>query len=112
MLGFSSRRHPLLKRVCGFLKDIWTDTRLRAALLNGSFDIDGDLFERQYKHHLSGYWQWKDSTEGLHAERWRVFPQNIGPRLSIDRNLVKPRRALYHRHQQGRPRQEKRHRGK
>ena len=48
------------------------------------FDIDGDLFERQYKHHLSGYWQWKDSTEGLHAERWRVFPQNIGPRLSID----------------------------
>ena len=48
------------------------------------FDIDGDLFERQYKRHLSGYWQWKDSTEGLHAERWRVFPQNIGPRLSID----------------------------
>ena len=48
------------------------------------FDIDGDLYERQYKHHLSGYWQWKDSTEGLHAERWRVFPQNIGPRLSID----------------------------
>ncbi len=48
------------------------------------FDIDGDLFERQYKRHLSGYWQWKDSTEGLHAEQWRVFPQNIGPRLSID----------------------------
>lgn len=48
------------------------------------FDIDGDLFERQYKRHLSGYWQWKDSTEGLHAEQWRVFPQNIGPHLSID----------------------------
>lgn len=48
------------------------------------FDIDGDLFERQYKRHLSGYWQWKDTAEGLHAEQWRVFPGNIGPRLSID----------------------------
>ena len=48
------------------------------------FDIDGDLFERQYKRHLSGYWEWKDTTEGLHSEHWRVFPQNIGPRLSID----------------------------
>lgn len=48
------------------------------------FDIDGDLFERQYKCHLSGYRQWKDSAEGIHAEQWRVFPHNIGPRLSID----------------------------
>lgn len=48
------------------------------------FDIDGDLFERQYKRHLSGYWQWKDTTEGLHAEQWLVFPQNIGAHLSID----------------------------
>ena len=48
------------------------------------FNIDGDLFERQYKHHLSGYQKWKDSKEGLHGVQWRVFPQNIGPRLSID----------------------------
>lgn len=48
------------------------------------FDIDGDLLERQYKRHLSGYWQWKDTVEGLHAEQWRVFPRNIGPHLSID----------------------------
>lgn len=48
------------------------------------FGIDGDLFERQYKRHLSGYWQWKDTTEGLHAAHWQVFPQNIGPHLSID----------------------------
>jgi len=48
------------------------------------FGIDGNLFERQYKRHLSGYRQWKDTSEGLHAERWRVFPQNIGPHLSID----------------------------
>lgn len=48
------------------------------------FDIYGDLFERQYKRHLSGYWEWKDSAEGLHTEKWRVFPRNIGPHLSID----------------------------
>ena len=48
------------------------------------FDIDGDLFEGQYKRHLSGYWEWKDTSEGLHGEQWRVFPDNIGPHLSID----------------------------
>ncbi len=48
------------------------------------FDIDVDLFERQYKRHLSGYRQWKDTPEGLHAGQWRVFPQNIGPHLGID----------------------------
>lgn len=48
------------------------------------FDIDGDLFERQYKRHLSGYWKWKDTPEGKHAERWRVFPENMGEHLSID----------------------------
>ena len=48
------------------------------------FDIDGDLFERQYKRHLSGYWQWKDCAEGQHAEQWRVFPENMGSHLSID----------------------------
>ena len=48
------------------------------------FDIDGNLFERQYKRHLSGYLQWKDTAEGLHAEQWRVFPENIGEHLRID----------------------------
>lgn len=48
------------------------------------FNIDGDLFERQYKRHLSGYWQWKDTAEGKHGEQWRVFPENIGSHLSID----------------------------
>lgn len=48
------------------------------------FAIDGDLFERQYKRHLSGYREWKDTVEGLHGEQWRVFPNNIGQHLSID----------------------------
>ncbi len=52
------------------------------------FDIDGDLFERQYKRYLSGYRQWKHTAEGLHAEQWHVFPQNIGPHLSIDKTSL------------------------
>ena len=58
------------------------------------FDIDGDLFERQYKRHLSGYWQWKDSAEGVHAGQWRVFPENIGSHLSIDETSLS-NRELY-----------------
>ena len=53
-----------------------------------------DLFERQYKRHLSGYWQWKDTAEELHSEQWRVFPQNIGPHLSIDETSLR-RGELY-----------------
>jgi len=96
------------------------------------FDIDGNLFERQYKRHLSGYRQWKDSSEGLHAERWRVFPQNIGPHLSIDetslsrgelytivtnkeargrKNSIVAIVLVYDRDQQGGARQEKLHCG-
>lgn len=73
------RRHPLLERVRVFLKIC-----LASHSLEWFFDIDGDLFEWQYKRHLSGYWQWKDTPERLHAEQWRVFPQNIGSHLSID----------------------------
>ena len=62
------------------------------------FGIDGDLFERQYKRHLSGYWEWKDTAEGLHAEQWRVFPENIGPHLSIDETSLSKWRALHDSH--------------
>ena len=27
---------------------------------------------------------WKDKDQGEHADKWLVFPQNIGPRMSID----------------------------
>lgn len=48
------------------------------------YNIDGDLFERQYKRFLSDYHEWKDSAEGTHALKWLIFPENIGSRLSID----------------------------
>ncbi len=57
---------------------------IAASSLEKYYHINGVQFERQYKEHLSGYMEWKDSEEGSHAEQWLVFPENIGPRLSID----------------------------
>ncbi|HET6559549.1 MAG TPA: transposase [Prolixibacteraceae bacterium] len=45
------------------------------------FHINGDQLGQQYKEFLSDYRTW-DQKE--HADKWLTFPQNIGPRLSID----------------------------
>jgi transposase len=45
------------------------------------YSIDGNQFGQQYKEHLSDYNQW-DQKE--HAEQWIVFPENVGPHLSLD----------------------------
>lgn len=45
------------------------------------FHINGDQLGQQYKDFLSDYRTW-DQKE--HAHQWLIFPQNIGPRLSID----------------------------
>lgn len=52
-----------------------------ARSLERPYHIDGDQVERQYKDHLSGYSCWSAKE---HADRWLVFPENIGERLSID----------------------------
>lgn len=43
--------------------------------------INGNLFGQQYKDYLSGYDKW---VEKEHAEEWLIFPENIGPNLSLD----------------------------
>jgi transposase len=45
------------------------------------FHIDGDLLGQQYKNHLSDYGTWDQKD---HAQDWLLFPQNVGPRLSLD----------------------------
>lgn len=42
-------------------------------------------FEKQYKEHLSGFNEWNQKE---HAEKWALYPQNIGKRLSIDETAV------------------------
>jgi transposase len=38
-------------------------------------------FEKQYKNHLSGFNEWNQKD---HAEKWMLFAENIGEKLSID----------------------------
>ena len=47
--------------------------------------IDGEQLGRQYKEHLSDYriWDQKD-----HADKWLIFPDNIGSHISIDETSV------------------------
>ena len=54
---------------------------ITARSLARPYHIKGDDFERAYKEFLSGYRTWKDLT---HADKWLIFPRNIGHRLSID----------------------------
>lgn len=49
------------------------------------YPIDGDQFERAYKQHLSGFTEWIDAE---HARDWLVFPENVGPLLSIDETAL------------------------
>ena len=45
------------------------------------FGINGDLLERQYKNHLSGFYQW---DQLCHAKEWILFPKNMGSYIGID----------------------------
>ena len=45
------------------------------------YHIDGDQLERHYKEHLSHYRQWEQRE---HADKWLLFPENMGTHLSID----------------------------
>lgn len=53
--------------------------------LEDFYRIDGHTFEKQYKESLSGFRDW-DQLE--HADKWLLFPQNIGPRLAIDESCL------------------------
>ncbi len=59
---------------------------MTARSLASYYKIDGDTLERVYKEHLSGYRQWEDKP---HADRYLLFPENFGPRMSIDETSTK-----------------------
>jgi len=61
---------------------------ISASSLEKFYYIDGHQLERQYKEHLSSYLEWAISEIGLHADKWLVFPENIGPRMSIDETAL------------------------
>ena len=43
--------------------------------------MDGKRLEQQYIAFLSDYFEWNQKE---HASDWLLFPENIGPYLSID----------------------------
>ena len=45
------------------------------------FYVNGNHLGQQYKEHLSGYKTWDQKD---HASDWILFPDNIGPHLSLD----------------------------
>ncbi len=45
------------------------------------FNLDGKLLEEQYRDHLSNFHHWEQLE---HANDWILYPENIGPYLSID----------------------------
>ena len=45
------------------------------------YHINANTFEKQYKDHLSGFRYWEHLS---HADRWIVFPENIGSSICID----------------------------
>jgi hypothetical protein len=49
------------------------------------YQLDGKRIEEQYVSHLSGFGQW-DQLD--HAQDWILFPDNIGPYLSIDETCL------------------------
>jgi len=53
--------------------------------LEKHYHIDGKQFGQQYKEHLSEFNQWDQKS---HAHLWMIFPENIGPRLSIDETAL------------------------
>ena len=67
-----------------FLKNVLDKYTISASSLEKYYYVDGHQLERQYKEHLSDYLDWKDKGQGEHADKWLVFPHNVGPRMSID----------------------------
>ena len=49
--------------------------------LEDFYHVNANTLEKQYKDVLSGYRTW---SEASHADKWLVFPENVGPHLAID----------------------------
>jgi transposase len=53
--------------------------------LEKHYHINGDYFGQQYKEYLSDFHAWDQKP---HATQWILFPQNVGPQLSIDETAL------------------------
>ena len=64
-----------------FLKDLLDKYPIASQSLEKHYGISGKTIQRHYKDQLSEYKQWEQKS---HCEDYLLFPDNIGPYLSID----------------------------
>lgn len=81
LLSLLPKERDIQKNSRLFKKDCLEKYPITARSLERYYHIDGDQFERQYKEYLSDYRMWDQLS---HAENWLLFPENLGPYLSID----------------------------
>lgn len=58
---------------------------MSCSTLGKFFNINGKKLEEWYRCHLSGFYDWKERE---HADRYLIFPENIGSHLSIDETCL------------------------
>ena len=68
-----------------FLKNYIDTLPVSCKLLGFLFGINGELLERQYRNHLSGYLSWEQLS---HAEKWILFEKNIDAYVGIDEDCL------------------------
>lgn len=61
---------------------------IAASSLEKYYHVDGKLLERQYKDSLSEYRTWVTTETGKNATSYLIFPENMGPHLSIDETSI------------------------
>ena len=53
--------------------------------IGGFYGVNGKKLQRQNKDHLSDFKEWEQKG---HAKQWLIFPENMGPYLSIDETAL------------------------
>nr|WP_323670665.1 transposase [Galbibacter sp. EGI 63066] len=53
--------------------------------MGGFYGVNGKKLQRHFRDYLSDFKEWKQKS---HAKQWLLYPENIGPYLSIDETAL------------------------
>ncbi|WP_323053959.1 transposase [Galbibacter sp. EGI 63066] len=53
--------------------------------IGGFYGVNGEKLQRHFRDYLSDFRDWKQKP---HAKQWLLYPENIGPCLSIDETAL------------------------
>ncbi|GAB4002915.1 hypothetical protein GCM10028807_62460 [Spirosoma daeguense] len=71
----------MTQQFADFLKEIDGFIPHSTNNLGRLYGVDGHRLARQYRTELSAFSTWDQRT---HAKQWLLYPQNLGPHLSLD----------------------------